>query len=53
MSVQVSIQTKIKDLEKRLDRAMPKVRREIGVFERKKALGKLTKNPKVGPQFNV
>ena len=43
----------LSELNKRLAQEMPKVRKEIRLYEEKKASGQLTEKPVPGPQFNV
>lgn len=42
----------LKDLKSRLELAMPKIRKEVKLYEEKMLKGKLTKNPSSSPQFN-
>lgn len=42
----------IEDLTKKMKSQMPRIKREIRIYEQKAAMGKLTKNPKLSPQFN-
>ena len=42
----------INELKKRLKNEMPRVRREIKVYEEKLANGRLTQSPTPAPQFN-
>ncbi len=42
----------LNDLKKRLTLAMPRIREEIKLYEKKIKEGKLTQNPASGPQFN-
>ena len=43
----------INEHKKRLKNEMPRVRREIKVYEEKLANGRLTQSPNPAPQFNV
>jgi len=43
----------LSELKKRLAMEMPKVRKEIRLYEEKLKNGQLTENPVPGPQFNV
>lgn len=42
----------ILNLKKRLSREMPKVKKEIELYEKRFAAGTLTKNSTPSPQFN-
>ena len=42
----------IEDMTKKMKSQIPHIRKEIRLYEQKEAMGKLTKNPKVSPQFN-
>ncbi|MEB2782137.1 hypothetical protein U3A58_17225 [Algoriphagus sp. C2-6-M1] len=42
----------IEDLTKKMKSQMPRIKKEIRNYEQKAAMGTLTKNPKVSPQFN-
>ncbi len=42
----------IEDLNKKMESQMPRIKNEIRIYEQKAAMGTLTKNPKVSPQFN-
>lgn len=41
----------ISDLTKKMKSQMPRIKREIRKYEQKASMGKLTKNPKLSPQF--
>jgi hypothetical protein len=43
----------LSELKKRLAQEMPKVRKEIRLYEEKRNNGQLTEKPVPGPQFNV
>lgn len=43
----------LSELKERIAHEMPKVRKEIRLYEEKKANGQLTEKPVSGPQFNV
>ncbi|WP_191322007.1 hypothetical protein [Algoriphagus aquimarinus] len=42
----------IEDLTHKMKSQMPRIKKEIWIYEQKVAMGTLTKNPKVSPQFN-
>jgi len=42
----------LKNLQKRLKKEMPRIRKEIKVYEEKVAMGNLMKEPVPGQQFN-
>lgn len=44
--------TYIKDIKKRLSNEMPRILKEISVYEDKLLKGELNSNPKISPQFN-
>lgn len=52
MESYTNIEEYLKDLKKRLESQMPKIREEIRIYERKAKEGKLTLNPIPAPQFN-
>lgn len=52
MSTKEEIRNYIDNLKVRLNAEMPRISKEISVYEEKLANGKLTKNPNPGPQFN-
>jgi len=43
----------LSELKNRLAQEMPKVRKEIRLYEEKRTKGQLTEKPIPGPQFNV
>jgi hypothetical protein len=47
-----NIEEFIKELKTRLKKEMPKIRKEISIYENKVASGQLNQSPKAGPQFN-
>jgi len=47
-----SIEEFLNDLKSRLQKEMPRIRKEIQVYEEKLSKGRITKNPVAGPQFN-
>lgn len=46
------IQLYLKRIQEKLEKAMPKVHKEVKIYEEKKRAGKLIKNPVSGPQFS-
>jgi hypothetical protein len=40
------------ELKKKFKKEMPRIKREIKIYEEKLSSGKLTKNPIPSPQFN-
>jgi intein/homing endonuclease len=48
----ISIEEFLKELQKKLKNEMPRIKREIKIYEEKLSAGKLTKNPTPSPQFN-
>ena len=52
MTSKEEIKTYINVLKKRLKNEMPKIRKEIKVYEEKLANGQLTQSPTPAPQFN-
>lgn len=42
----------IEDLTKKMKSQMPRIKKEIRIYEQKAPVGTLTKNPKVSPQVN-
>ena len=46
------LSAQIEDLTKKMKSQMPRIKKEIHIYEQKAATGTLTKNPKVSPQFN-
>lgn len=53
MSKKQSLEELVKEIEKRFEKEMPRVRKEIAVYEKRLAKGLLKKNPKMAPQFNA
>jgi hypothetical protein len=53
MGTKQDIQIYLSELKKRLAKEMPKVRKEIRLYEEKRTNGQLTKTPVPGPQFNA
>ena len=53
MEIKEDILIYLSELKKRLAQEMPKVCKEIRLYEEKRAAGQLIKNPTAGPQFNV
>jgi hypothetical protein len=47
-----NIEEFISKLRKRLSKEMPKINKEIAIYEKHLAEGKLTESPKVSPQFS-
>jgi hypothetical protein len=47
-----NIEEFISKLRKRLSKEMPKINKEIAIYEKHLAEGKLIKAPKVSPQFS-
>ena len=47
-----SIEEFLNDLKLRLQKEMPRIRKEIQVYEDKLSKGRLTEKPVSGPQFN-
>jgi len=46
-----TITSQIEDMTRRMKSQMPRILREIEIYEQKTRTGNLTKNPKVAPQF--
>ncbi len=44
--------TYINEIKQRISNEMPRIIREISIYERKLNKGQLTENPKISPQFN-
>lgn len=42
----------VEDLTRKMKSQMPRIKKEIRIYEQKAAMGILTKNPKVSQQFN-
>ncbi len=53
MESQQDIRKNILELKIRLQKEMPKVRKEIRIYEEKLGKGQLTKKPISAPQFNA
>ncbi len=47
-----SIEEFLTELAKKFKKEMPRIKKEIKIYEEKLASGKMTKNPTVAPQFN-
>lgn len=52
MKSEKNIDTFLKNLRSKLLKEMPKVRKEIKLYEERLAAGKLTKTPSKSPLFN-
>lgn len=52
MTSEEKLKIYINELKRRLKNEMPRVRREIKVYEEKLANGRLTQSPTPAPQFN-
>lgn len=46
------IQLYLKRIQEKLEKAMPKVHKEVKIYEEKKRAGTLIKNPISSPQFS-
>jgi len=47
-----SIEECLSELAKKFKKEMPRIKKEIKIYEEKLAAGQLTKNPTPAPQFN-
>ncbi|WP_158651238.1 hypothetical protein [Pseudotamlana carrageenivorans] len=52
MSTKQDILKYLEELKSRLSKELPRITKEIKVYEEKLAKGETTKNPKASPQFN-
>jgi hypothetical protein len=52
MSKKEGIQSYLAELKKRLRKELPKISKEIRIYEQKLREGKTNPNPTPGPQFN-
>lgn len=46
------LSAQIEDMTKKMKSQMPRIKKEIRLYEQKASMGTLTKNPKGSPQFN-
>ena len=52
MGNHTSIEEFLSELSKKFKKEMPRIKKEIKIYEEKLASGKITKHPTAAPQFN-
>ncbi len=53
MTSKEKVLERIKELQNKMKAEMPRIQKEIEVYEFKQRQGKINQNPKPAPQFNV